>query len=268
MHPIEQLRYLARVNGADPALLALEAAEALEEVAREQPLGLVPSCRRLVARHLCCAPLWWLSARMLAAPEPVAAARAAAKELSSDATAAQLAELLPSDASVLVVGWPDVVTEALRHRGDLELLVASAGGEGDQLVRRLGQRGFDVAWVPDSGVGAAAAVADVVLVEALAAGPDAVLAAQGSHAAAAVAAARPAPVWFVCGVGRLLPSRLWETLLASLDASGDEPWERDAERVPAHLASLVVGPQGAVEVGPGLSAPTCPTSPELLRLAG
>ena len=65
MHPIEHLRYVARATGADPAVIAREAADALVEMARIQPAGLVPACRRLIERHVASGPVWWLSARML-----------------------------------------------------------------------------------------------------------------------------------------------------------------------------------------------------------
>jgi hypothetical protein len=111
-------------------------------------------------------------------------------------------------------------------------------------------------------------VADLVLVEALAAGAGGVLTAPGSMAAAAVAAHRNAPVWAVTGVGRVLPERLWDAMVTRLDATGTEPWERDVELVEASLLSAVVGPEGLVETERGLTAATCPAAPELFRAAG
>jgi hypothetical protein len=72
----------------------------------------------------------------------------------------------------------------------------------------------------------------------------------------------------VIGVGRVLPERLWDALLAELDATGDEPWDREVELVPAALLSQVVGPDGETEVDAGLRHATCPAAPELFRLAG
>lgn len=267
MHPIERLRYVARAEGADPALVASEAATALAAVARAEPAGLLPACRRLIARHLSAGPVWWLSARVLGAPDVAAEARAAAEELADDRTDRHLAAAIPDETTTLVVGWPDVAASALRRRGDLEVLVVDAGGEGSALARRLADAGNDVALVPDAGAGAAAAVAGLMLVEARAAGPSGILAAPGSHAAAAVAARAGAQVWGVAGVGRVLPPRLWDALLARFDASG-EPWERDAELVPADLLTSVVGPGGTVPTTEGLAAATCPPAPELFRDAG
>jgi hypothetical protein len=264
MHPIERLRYVARVQGADFGLLAGEAASALGALAASDVAGLVPSCRRLVERHVTNGPLWWLSARMLSSPDPVDAAREAAAALEADQTGRQLAAAMPDEAVVLVVGWPDITADALARRGDLEVLVVESGGEGTALARRLSGEGA-ASLVPDRGIGAAATVADLVVVEAQVAGPSGVIAAPGSHAAAAVAQRSGVPVWAVVGVGRALPEPLWAALLSRLDQSGLEPWDRDAELVAAHLIDSVVGPLGPVGVEEGLAATTCPVAPELLR---
>lgn len=267
MHPIERLRYVARAEGADPALVASEAASALAAVARGDPAGLLPACRRLIGRHLTAGPVWWLSARLLGSSDVAAEARAAAGELAEDPTGRHLAGAIPDDATVLLVGWPDVAAAALRRRGDLEVLVVDGGGEGAALARRLADAGNDVALVSDSGAAAAAVVADLVIVEARAAGPSGVLAAPGSHASAAVGSRSGASVWAVAGTGRVLPAALWEALLARFDAGG-EPWERDAELVPSDLLGAFVGPEGPVGVVEGLAASTCAPAPELLRDAG
>jgi hypothetical protein len=268
MHPIEHLRYVARATGADPAVVAQEAASAMAEMVRMQPAGLLPACRRLIERHLTAGPIWWLSARMLSADDPARAGRDAAIELDEDPTSARVGDCLADGATALLIGWPDICSEALRGRGDIEVLVVSSGGEGDQFARRLRDRDVEVSLVPDSGVGPAAAVVDVVLIEATAAGPGGVLAAPGSVAAAAVASHQQIPVWAVAGVGRVLPGRLWDSLVSRLDESGDEPWDRPVELVPASLLSHVVGPEGIAEVGPGLANTTCQAMPELFRAAG
>src|SRR5690349_18952317 len=128
MHPIEHLRHVARATGADPALVATEAASGLAQMAEIDPAGLVPACRRLIERHLTSGPVWWLSARVLGADDQRRAARDAAMALSRDPTARHLAEVLSEGSSVLIVGWPDVAGDALRIRGDIEALVVDAGG--------------------------------------------------------------------------------------------------------------------------------------------
>jgi hypothetical protein len=185
--------------------------------------------------------------------------------MEDDPTAATLAAALPDDATVTIVGWPDVVAAALHRRGDAEVLVVDAMGDGSALARRLGDRGSRVSVVPDGGVAAAAVVSDLVLVEALAAGPSGLLTTSGSHAAAATASHAGVPVWAVAGVGRVLPARLWAALLARLDEGDDEPWDRDVELVPASLVVSTVGPAGAAPGVGALRDDTCPVAPELLR---
>lgn len=268
MHPIEHLRYIARATGADPTVVATEAADALVQMARIQPAGLLPACRRLIERHLSAGPVWWLSARMLREEDPVRAGRDAAEQLRCDTTPDVLADCLPDAATAVVVGWPDLTVDALRRRGDIEVLVVDWATEGEHLVRRLRDREQSAVLVEPSGVGPAAVVADIVIVEACAAGPAGILAVPGSMAAAAVAAHQHIPVWAVVGVGRLLPAPLWDAVLARLDESGTEPWDRPVEVVPADLISQVVGPDGPLDTAEALQRPTCPAAPELFRAAG
>jgi hypothetical protein len=268
MHPIERLRHVARSSGADPSLLAQETAMALADVIRVEPAGLVPACRRLIERHLTSGPVWWLASRVLTAADPAREAWAAANEIDSDPTPDHLNRALPDDGTVTIIGWPDITAGVLRRRGDIEVLVTDAGGDGPALVRRLMDCGTEASSVPDTGVAASTVVSDLVIVEATAAGPTGLLAAAGSHAAAAVAAHAGIPVWAVAGVGRILPARLWDALLARIDQCDDEPWDRTVEVVPAGLLSELVGPSGRLVASEGLARAGCPAAPELLRPAG
>ena len=268
MHPIEHLRYVARASGADPSLVAREAAMALAEVAEVDPVGIVPACRRLVERHLTSGPVWWMAARVLSAADPSDAAVRAAVELEADRTERHLAAALPDSATVVVIGWPEATAGALRRRGDIAVLVVASAGEGSGLARRLTNDGSASEVVPNSGVGPAAAVADLVIVEAFVAGPAGVLAAPGSLPAAAVAAHSGRQVWLVTPTGRVLPEGLWDALLNRFDETGGEPWDRAAELVPASLATDLIGPEGPAPVQDGLGTATCPVAPELLRAAG
>jgi hypothetical protein len=268
MHPIERLRYVARASGVDPAILVRETAGALAAVVRVEPAGLVPACRRLIERHLTTGPVWWLAARVLTAADPGDAAWAAAEEIEDDTTAAALAGALPDDATVTIVGWPETAAGALRRRGDLEVLIGDAMGEGDALCRRLAECGTTATVIPDAGLAAAAVVSHLVVIEAVAGGPTGVLATCGSHAVAAVGAHAGLPVWAVAPVGRILPDRLWDALLKRLDNGQQEPWDRAVELVPASLFTEIVGPDGPVQSADGLGRATCPVAPELLRPAG
>lgn len=262
-HPIERLRWVARAEGAGATLLAREAAGALASVGDDLP-ALVTGCRRVIERHPPIGPLWWLAARMLAAEDPVREAWAAAAELEDDPTSAVLAAHLADDLTIVVVGWPELAADALRKRGDLEVLVVDARNEGPHLVRRLEAEGLVAYDVPESGLGSAVRESQLVLLEADALGPGGFVAASGSLAAAAVARAFERDVWVVAGAGRVLPARLWDALVKRMDADGD-PWDADSEVVPLELAGTVVGPAGPQPPGDALKRADAPVVPELLR---
>jgi hypothetical protein len=268
MHPIERLRYVARASGADPSVLVRETASALAAVAADDPVGLVPACRRLVDRHLTSGPMWWMVARVLTAADPIAAAWIAADEIDRDPTADLVTRELPDEATAAIVGWPGIVAAGLRRRGDLEVLVIDSSGDGSALVRRLEAADVDAVDVTDAGLGAAVTVSNLVVIEALAAGPPGAIATAGSHAAAAVAHHAGIPVWLVAGVGRVLPQRLWDALTNRLDEGDDEPWDRPDELVPADLIDVVLGPDGPQAAAEALARSGCPVAPELLRHTG
>ena len=264
MHPIERLRYVARASGGDQGLLVRETAGALASLGFDPP-GLVTACRRIIERHPTSGPLWWLAARVLTAGDPVAEAWRAADEIEADPTARELGHALPDGAAVCVLGWPEIIGNALPRRGDLRVLVVDALDEGRGLVRRLAASDVDAADVPVTGLGAAAADVQVVLLEASAMGPDGLVAVTGSRAAAAVARHAGVPVWAVAGIGRLLPARMWQAVERRLDDGSAEPWELEDEVVPVDLVDQVVGPYGLVPVADAMRRVDCPVAPELLR---
>lgn len=263
-HPIERLRWVARAEGAGASILTREAAAALASVGDDLP-ALVTGCRRVIERHPSIGPLWWLAARMLDAEDAIAEAWAVAAELDADETAAVLAAHLPDDTTVTVLGWPELAADALRKRGDLEVLVVDARHEGPQFVRRLESAGVDAYDVPESGLGSAVRESGLVLLEADALGPDGFVAACGSLAAAATAHALGIDVWVVAGAGRVLPGRLWEAVTKRLGAGGDDPWDADAEVVPLPWATYVTGPRGPEPAADAPKRADCPIAPELLR---
>jgi hypothetical protein len=262
MHPIERLRSVARATGYPQSTVVGEAARALASFTSD-PQGLVTACRRLVSRQPGSAPLVWLCARVLTAGDPRAEIREALDQLESDHTASELSHALPADATVLVLGWPELVSEALPRRGDVEVLVVDVLGEGSGLVHRLLQSDVDAIDVPVAGLGAAAAEADLVLLEAGAVAPTEFLAVSGSRAAAAVARSTGTPVWLTAGVGRLLPQRMW--LPVRERVLTDEAWDADDEAVPLDLVDRIVGPTGPLEVPAALRRTDCPVAPELFR---
>jgi hypothetical protein len=262
VHPIERLRYVARASGADQTLLVRETAQALSAF-RGDPSGLVAACRRIVDRHPTSAPLWWLCARVLTSPDGQREAWAAVDEIEGDTTAAELAFALPEDSTVCVIGWPELVGEALPPRGDVEVLAIDALGEGSGLVRRLGMVGVDAVDVPTSGLGAAVCSSDVLLLEAVAVGPTGFVGVSGSLAAAATARHAEVPVWLTAGVGRLLPARMWEALAGRRATRAADPWDLDEEVVPLSLVDQVCGPAGLTSVDVALRRTDCPVAPEL-----
>lgn len=262
MHPIERLRYVARASGVDQTLLVTETAQALAAF-RDDPAGLVSATRRIVDRHPTSGPLWWLCARVLTSPDGQNEAWQAVDELMADPTAQELAFGIPEDATVCVIGWPEIVGEALPRRGDLEVLAVDALGEGSGLARRLRHAGVDAFEVPTPGLGAAVGSSDLLLLEAVALGPEGFVGISGSLAAAAVARHVDIPVWLVAGVGRLLPSRMWDALIARHTVGGADPWDLDEEVAPLELVNRVCGPAGVEAPEIALRRVSCPVAPEL-----
>jgi hypothetical protein len=263
VHPFERLRYVARADGGGPTRLTMAAARALAGLGHDHA-GLVTGCRQMVDRHPGVGTLWWMSARLLTAEDPDREAWALSSALENDATPAILAAELPSDAVVVVLGWPELIAPALHRRADLEVLAVDALGEADALVSVLNSADVEAVVVPESGVGAAVTECGLVLLEALALGPDAMVAVAGSRAAAAVAVYAGVPVWAVVGEGRVLPAAMWNALARRLADSGD-PWDAEAETVPLELVDQVVGPWGRGPVAAALEHTDCPVVPELFK---
>ena len=263
MHPIERLRYVARSSGASQEVLVRETAGALAALGFDPP-GLVTACRRILDRHPLSGPLWWLSARVLTSNDANNEAWNAADEITADDTGDVLGYHIPDDSVVCVLGWPDVIGDALPRRGDVSVLVVDALGEGSGLVRRLLHADVDADDVPVSGLGAAVTDSTLVLLEASAIGPSGFIGVSGSRAAAATAKHAGVPVWLVGGVGRLLPKRMWEALVGRLELMG-EPWELDDELVPIDLVDRIAMPTGILPVDEAFKFTDCPIAPELFK---
>ena len=262
VHPIERLRYFARAGDVDPAVLVQESVGALAGLG-DDPGGLLLSARRLLARHPSSGPLWALCARVLAAPDPAAEGFRFAQAVNDDPTPRELAKALPDEARITVLGWPDLVGESFRWRGDLEVLVVDARGEGSPFARRLQANEIEAIDIDEGGLGAAAARSTVVVLECSAMGETGILAAPGSLAAAAVARTFGIPVWVVAGEGRVLPRSLWDVLVLRQPIT--DPWFANDEHVPIELLDAVVRPAGLQTVADALASPDCPPSPELQR---
>jgi hypothetical protein len=228
VHPLEQLRYIARRWEIDDEFPAQEVAAILAELASENPATLLQACRRLIDYFPSAGVAWWLCARALGAPEPVEGIWEAADELSSDPTPGLCAKAVPAEATV---AFPDPLppaVRALRKRKDVELV--------DRPTKK----------------------ADLVLLRAHAAGPDGVLVARRSKQSRGKGGRPGVPVWAVLERGVLLPGPLWEQLLAR--TASDVP----VEVVPLGDIGSAVTEHGLVSPEDAVSKPTCPPVAELL----
>jgi hypothetical protein len=266
VHPIEHLRYVARAHGVDPAALVEETAHALGSM-HFDPGALVVACRRIVERHPFTGPLWWLCASVASSSEPFESVWELAEEIRSDRTSAELAAALPDECDVVTIGDPSLIAQGLARRGDVRVLALDIDHSATSFVRRLER--FDVAYEPvDAGAaGAATRIADVVLVEALAMDAERVIVPSGSSTIAAAAFAWETPVWIVAGVGRRLPSVYVDAMVAKRAALAcdHDDWTLDVEVLPTRFATTVIGPHGAMPMGPSAAQPECPVAAELLR---
>lgn len=265
MHPIERLRYVARADGAGPALLVRETAYALCDLDTD-PRSLSLACRRIVERHPTMAQLWWLCANVLTAAEPFARARELANVVERDPTPGHLDEALPDEASVLIIGWPSSCVKTLVQRGDATMLVVDSHGEGEALVDRLHDAEIAAELVPFEYLAGVMRNVDAVLVEALACGPDAVLCIGGSRSVLDIARAHGKGVTLVAGVGTRMPEPLWRGMLGALAL---DDWRAGLDVIDASLFARIVGPMGVIVGGATDFAKSfvaeCPPATELLR---
>jgi len=260
VQPFERLRAIAR-HGGDDRLLVAEAADCLGEF-DDDPAALVVTCRRLLHHHPERAPLWWLCAKVLAAPDPSDAAWDAEAHMREDRTPDRLAALLPfpADHPVAVLGWPELSGAALALRLDLETLAVRTNFGDDRWRARLARS--DASARPVDLTEARALEPSHLLVEVVGADPTRVLVPDGTAAALADLARPGLVVWMVAGVGRVLPARLFEAMLRNL---GD-PEDHDLELLDVQAADRIAGSTGLVRPEQLLRLVDCPVAPELLRL--
>jgi hypothetical protein len=259
--PFERLRALARYGGDDRELV-IEAADCLADFAHD-PTQLVTVCRRLLAHHPTCGPLWWVCAHVVAAPDPSDAARQSIRRLESDRTAARLASLLPfpHDEPIAVLGWPETTGAALAERPDLDVLVVRA--QGDRHARaRLARAEQPVRIVDETE--AIAFGPTHILVEVLAASPTTALVPPGTESL--LWSLSDAALWLVAGTGRLLPERLFATLRSQVDGDGLDADSPVVELLETTRAAMVAGPTGLDPPERLNTRIDCPVAAELLRL--
>jgi hypothetical protein len=258
VQPFERLRAIAR-HGGDDRLLVGEAAECLGEF-DDDPAALVVTCRRLLHHHPERAPLWWLCARVLAAPEPSEEAWDAEALVRSDPTASRLSALFPfpADHPIAVLGWPETAGAALELRPDLDVL-AIRDDTTDRWRARLARS--EARARPIDLMEAVALEPSHLLVEAVGGGPDRLLVAEGTTDVIATVSRPGLVVWLVAGVGRVLPGRLFEAMVKSL---GD-PADHGLELLDVQAVDRIAGPTGLVRPEQLARRVDCPVAPELLR---
>jgi hypothetical protein len=256
--PFERLRALARYSGDDTELV-LEAADCIADFGPD-PTQLVTVCRRLLAHHPACGPLWWLCARVVAAPDPAAAARDAHDRLTRDRTSSRLSSVLPfpHDEPIAVLGWPELAGAALAERPDLDIVVV----RDDRAATRLRTRAFDdelrVRMVDLTQ--AIASSPSHLLVEVAALSPSSAFVPEG--AADLLWSLGTTTLWLVVGVGRLLPQRLFDVARAEV-ARTDDP---TVETMELTRVDRIAGTAGLDRVDRFVARLDCPVAPELLRL--
>ncbi|MDZ4826232.1 MAG: hypothetical protein SGJ13_07170 [Actinomycetota bacterium] len=253
--PAERLRAIARRSVSDDDL-AIEAADALAGFAVE-PAHLVVACRRVLAHRRRHGTLWWLCARILAAPDPVAAAREATAMLGADRTASRIAATLPlldEDEVVAVVGWPPAVDEALAERQDVAAVSVRVDGVDPTSAQRY-RRSERAVRIVDQWDPILERIR-VLFVAADAVGPDHAVVPEGTGAVVDAFGRVARETWLVGGVGRVLPGRLFEALAVAAP---------DAEMLSLQRVDRLAGTRGVEPPTEAAKRADCPVAPELLR---
>jgi len=264
MHPIEQLRYVARATGADARLLVEEAASALRVFGRDSA-GLLTASRRLLTRQPGVGPLWWLCSYLILSNDPQAEAREMAGRLRDDPTGRRLTATLPEGARVGFAGWPDTIVEALARRGDCSALIVDVDGMGPSVVRRLDRVDVEAEDVDGARIGGLVSDVDIVLIEVAAAGPAAGLVDVGNIGLAATAKALGRPVWLVVPMGCYLPEAYWQAIVERAVDGDRPPWLAATEVIGFGLVDQVLRGDELFEVDRLASTPPdCPVATELL----
>ena len=224
---------------------------------------LLISCKRILDRQPSAAPLVWLVAHALGAPNPAQALWQAAEEIEADRTIAAVAYELPDDARVAVLGWPDWIEDLVRLRGDVGLVIVDVEGSAGYEVDRLDPE-TDVLVVDPIGAGQGLSEASHVLVDLDALGPERSIARRGAMALAATGRHVGLPVWGVAPTGAALPGRMYDGLSRRWHERSEEPiWERAVEELDTSLLDRIGTHRGVVDADEALRSSGCPIVPEL-----
>ena len=259
--PAERLRSVTRRN-VDDDRLAAAAADALVGFS-DEPASLVVACRRVLAHHRAHGALWWVCSRVLAAPDPAAAAHIAVRDLEADRTGDRLGATLPlldEHEVVAVIGYTSTIDDALADRFDIDAVAIRV--DGDDPVASLRRRRSDHTVRVVDGWDPALEHTSRLLVSATAVGPERALVPAGTAEVLQLIGAGAREVWLVGGVGRVLPARVYEMIVSSL------PPESDFEEVSVQRFDRIAGPRGLERPADATARIDCPVVPELLRPLG
>ena len=270
-------------------MIAVEAAEALAGLGHAAQ-ALVPSCRRLLEAHAACGPLWWVSARMIVAEDPRVAAYSAVSMLEDDQTIEELAASFPAGSSVVIPAQRDLA-DAVDLRPDLSVTVVGTPYRLNRVFGRMTDL-REVVGIDQHDLEAGhdqLPEADVIVLEALAAGPSGVLVDPDQAVLLDLAERFGIACWVMVGVGRLLPTALFEEVCRRVAVVEDrddaevsgvdaefrelfEPLQRVRPRRSGDAAaligieriSIVVGPRGKAIPTLGLRRADCVAPAEIL----
>ena len=201
---------------------------------------------------------------MLTGNDPIAEAWNAADDITADDTGGLLAYALPDDAVVCVLGWPDVIGDALRAAATSRCSSSTRWARAPDSCAGCCTRTSTPPtsrW-PDSGPRWPTPISCCSKPRrsdrpASSVSPDRAAAATAKHAGV--------PVWLVGGVGRLMPKRMWDALAGRLDTMG-ETWELDDEFVPIDLVDRIAMPMGVLDVADALTRIDCPIAPGAVQV--
>lgn len=280
VHPIERLRYVARAGDEEPVLLAEEAALGLGAMSFDRR-ALVPASRRLLEAHPSCGPLWWVVAHLLVADDVRAAVNQALDELALDPTPEELAAGFPAGA-VITSGLGSISLSAVSLRPDIEVHLLGPHRSLRSALRSLDGEVQASGFSPEE-IDEALEDAQLVLVEALGAGPSGCILSESDARLVEEGAKAGLVIWAVVGAGRLLPHLLFEAMLeasglavredqsatanlndalvaSELEEDSDDlfaDWTSANTRakvsfVKARSINWVIGPSGAMATGPAL----------------
>lgn len=254
---------MARSTHVPAQYLVRETAMALSDFVGNDAVLLI-SCKRILDRQPSAAPLVWLIAHALGAPNPSQALWQATEEIEDDRTAAAIAYELPDSATIAVIGWSEWVADVLRSRGDVGVIVIDLDGSGEFEMEQVLDDGQLGVCVDPSGAGQVLGEATHLLLTLDALGPTSAVARQGALSAAAVARHLDTAVWGVAPTGVVLPGRMYDGLTRRWHETSSEPvWERPVEEFETALLDMVATTRGLVTTADALKRGGCPIVPEL-----